>query len=216
MRRAPALALLAVSAATTPAFAQEAEVETLVAAPAPAPSARSLPSFGIMADAGIPDGMQASLVLRPWKALRMSVGGGYNMISKGVRLGATLLPFGRGPSGTIEVGHYFEGNANSAAAKFFGPGITDSDLAPALERVGYDFANAQLGLDLGYKHVTFFVHGGMSYIRSHIYNVDALINNKTPSINGQNSNGTEFSIPQGANVKVIGPSGKVGLIVYFG
>jgi hypothetical protein len=223
MRCACALALVAVLATGTSAVAQdatvadEAAVDTVVAvAPASAPAPRRLPSIGLMADAGLPDGMQVSLVWRPWKALRMSAGGGYNMISKGVRIGATLLPFGRGPSGTLEAGHFFEGNANNAAAKFFGPGIVTSDFGPTLERVGYDFVNAHLGLDFGYKRVTFFIHGGMSYIWSHIYNVDALLNNKTPSINGQNANGTEFSIPQGANLKVTGPSGKVGLIVYFG
>ncbi|HVU52289.1 MAG TPA: hypothetical protein VHL80_16460 [Polyangia bacterium] len=222
MRCARSLALLAVLATSTAAVAQEAPgapaeeapVET-IAATAPPPATRSLPSIGIMADAGIPDGMQGSLVWRPWKALRMSFGGGYNMISKGVRVGATLLPFGRGPSGTLEIGHYFEGNANTTAAKVFGPGIVSSAFGPSLERVGYDFVNAHLGLDFGYKRATFFIHGGLSYLQGHLYNVDAIFNN-TPSINGQNSSGLQVTVPQGADVKVIGPSGKIGLIVYFG
>jgi hypothetical protein len=169
-----------------------------------------------MADAGVPDGMQGSLVLRPWKPLRASVGGGYNMISKGVRVGLTLLPFGRGPSASLEAGHYFEGDANSTAARFFGNGVEGSAIAPTLQRVGYDFVNAHLGLDFGYKRATFFIHGGMSYVRSHIYNVEQVLNSSQPSINGQDANGLQITVPQGANVKYIGPSGKIGLIVYFG
>jgi hypothetical protein len=227
MRYARSLALLAVLATSTTAVAQEASVEEAVAplqeeAPvdtlavvAPAPAKRSLPSIGIMADAGIPDGMQGSLVWRPWKALRMSFGGGYNMISKGVRVGATLLPFGRGPSGTLEVGHYFEGDANTTAAKVFGPGIVNSAFGPSLEHFGYNFVNAHLGLDFGYKRATFFIHGGMSYVWTHLSNVEAIFSG-APSINGQDASGTQYSVPQGVNVKAIGPSGKVGLIVYFG
>jgi hypothetical protein len=216
MRTVRSLALLAVLTTSASALAQEAGAPTVTqTAPAPAPAAPSLPWLGIMADAGIPDGLQGSLVLRPWKALRASVGGGYNMISKGVRVGVTLLPFGRGPSGTLEAGRYFEGDATSAAAKFFGPGIEGSAFGPSLQRIGYDFANAHLGLDFGYKRVTFYIHGGMSYVHAQVHHVDTLINS-SPSINGQNANGLEISVPQGASVTYIGPSGKIGLIVYFG
>ena len=63
------------------------------------------------------------------------------MISKGVRAGATLLPFGSGPSATLEAGHYFEGDANGLAQRFAGPTFSSA----LLERVGYDYANAHLG-----------------------------------------------------------------------
>ena len=235
MRFARSLALLAVLAAGRSARAEEATGEpaaaelgaaepvaaetaaavTLVAtAPAPAPS-RSLHALGIMVDAGIPDGIQGSLVLRPWKALRLSAGGGYNMISKGVRVGATLLPFGRGPSGTLEAGHYFEGNASGAAVQFFGPGVVSAAFGPTLQRVGYDFVNAHVGLDFGWRRVTFYVHGGMSYVQSHVHNIDQIFHTNA-TINGLDANGTQVSIPQGATVKYLGPSGKIGLIVYFG
>jgi hypothetical protein len=229
MRTVRSLALLAAMATASSAMAQEAPpspvpaeatpsagaapvtgVEQTAAAPQQPPS---LPVFGIMADAGIPDGAQGSLVLRPWKALRASVGGGYNMISKGVRVGVSLLPFGRGPSGTIEAGHYFEGNASAAAAKFLGPGIEASAISGPLQRVGYDFVNAHLGLDFGYKRATFYLHGGMSYVRSQVHDLDALVQSN-PSINGQDMNGLQVSIP-GATIKYIGPSFKVGLIVYI-
>jgi len=226
MRFARSLALLTVLLPSASAVAQESSAAAVaqespaaaveLAAPPPAPSAPSLPWLGVMADAGIPDGLQGSVVLRPFKWFRGSVGGGYNMISKGLRVGATLLPFGRGPSGTLEVGHYFEGDANTASAKVFGPGAESSVFGPALQRVGYDFVNAHLGLDLGYKRVTFYIHGGMSYVRAQVHNVDQIINSTTPAINGQDANGLQISVPQGGTIKYIGPSAKLGLIVYFG
>ena len=223
MRYARSLAVLASLVTSASAMAQEAttvaqdpQVVTAVdEAPSEASTPRALPWLGVMADAGIPDGMQGSLVLRPWKALRLSAGGGYNMISKGVRVGATLLPFGRGPSGTLEAGHYFEGNANGQAAKVFGPGIASSPLGPSLQHFGYDFVNAHLGLDFGYKRATFYIHGGMSYVQSHVHNIDQIFHTNA-TINGLDANGTQVSIPQGATVKYLGPSGKIGLIVYVG
>ena len=56
----------------------------------------------------------------------------------------------------------------------------------------------------------------MSYVQSHVQNIDQLLNTKTPTINGTDANGLQISAPQGATIKYIGPSGKVGLIVYFG
>src|SRR5690349_18831998 len=63
------------------------------------------PLLGVMMDAGLPDGANAALVFRPVSWLRAHGGGGYNMISKGVRAGLTLLPFGAGPSATLEGGY---------------------------------------------------------------------------------------------------------------
>ena len=125
-----------------------------------------------MADVGLPDGAGASLVYRPMKWLRVTGGGTYNMISSGLRAGASLLPFGWGPSLTVEGGHYFDGDANGLVRKFAGSSYQSNAV---LERVGYDYANAHLGLDLGYRRVTFFIHGGMSFIRASVHNIDQAI-----------------------------------------
>src|SRR5450432_1992146 len=119
MRFTGTLALVAVLGTATAAKAADEVVEQVSA---PAPGKPTLPVLGIMADAGIPDGFQGSLVLRPAFWLRASLGGGYNMISKGVRGGLSLLPFGRGPSLTVEAGHFFDGDANATARKFAGAG----------------------------------------------------------------------------------------------
>jgi hypothetical protein len=209
MRTARTLALLLAVGVGTSAKAAEITA-TQEAAPAPSEAAPSLPWLGLMADVGVPDGAQGSIVLRPWKALRFSAGGGYNGISKGVRGGFSILPFGRGPSLSIEAGKFFEGDANAAARKYM-PSFQD---VAVLQRVGYEYANAHLGLDFGYKRVTFFIHGGMTYLRGTIHDANQLFQTQ-PSINGTDANGLEVKITKDPTVVAIGPSAKIGLIVYL-
>ena len=73
--------------------------------------------------------------------------------------------------------------------------------------------NAHLGLDFGYKRVTFYLHGGMTYLRGQIHNVGDVLN-KNPSINGTDQNGLSVTVSD-VNVTYIGPSAKLGLIVYL-
>jgi hypothetical protein len=204
--RLPALAAAAVVSWALPARAQVAEsVSTDAARVAPKP----LPLLGVMVDAGLPDGANASLVLRPFSWLRAHGGGGTNAIGTGVRVGATLLPFGAGPSATIEAGHYFDGNANGLAQRFAGSTFS----SPLLERVGYDYANAHLGLDLGKRRVTFYIHAGMSYIRADVHNVESVVSTNA-TMNGGNGS-TEVSIARDPIVRAWFPSAKLGLIVYL-
>jgi hypothetical protein len=191
--------------------ASAAEVTATREAAPPAAAAPALPKIGLMADAGLPDGVNGSLVFRPARWVRAHVGGGYNMISSGVRGGVTLAPFGWGPSLSLEGGHYFDGNANGLARKFAGADFKDSAV---LERVGYDYANAHLGLELGYRRVTFYLHGGMSYIRASIHNVDTLVQSQSMS-NGFTNEQTQFSVKQDPVIKAFVPSAKLGLIVYL-
>src|SRR5262252_2974445 len=132
------LSVLGLGLALAGGTARADEPTTITRAPA-APPAAKLPAVGVMADVGLPDGA-----------------------------GASLLPFGWGPSLTVEGGHYFDGDANGLVRKFAGSGYQSSAV---LERVGYDYANAHLGLDLGFRRVTFFVHAGMSFIRASVHNV---------------------------------------------
>jgi hypothetical protein len=204
--RIPLLAAAALCSWALPARAQVAQsLSTSAAVVAP----KTAPRLGLMADAGLPDGANLSLVFRPFSWLRAHGGGGYNMISTGVRAGVTLVPFGAGPSATIEGGHYFDGNANGVAQRFAG-GTFQSAL---LERVGYDYANAHLGLELGSRRVTFYIHGGMSYIRAQIHNFDSVVASQAASSGGNGS--TEISINQDPTVKAWVPSAKLGLIVYL-
>jgi len=149
---------------------EKGENAPIVSVPAAPPSPQRLPYFGMMGDVGVPDGLIGSLVARPWTWLRLSGGGGSNGISKGWRTGITFLPFTAGPSASFEYGHYQDGNANSLAKKVIGGSF---DGSPLLERVGYDYLNAHLGLDFGSRRVVFFLHGGVTFLRGQIHNVEA-------------------------------------------
>jgi hypothetical protein len=211
MRPAHQCTVLAAAAAAVMSWAlpARAQVAESVSATAAVEPARSLPLLGVMVDAGLPDGANASLVVRPFSWLRAHGGGGTNMIGKGVRAGATLLPFGGGPSATVEVGHTFDGDANGVAKRFAGSTFS----SPLLERVGYDYANAHVGLDFGSRRATFYIHGGMSYVRADVHNFDSVVSS-TASMNGGNGS-TEISINKDPTVRAWFPSAKLGLIVYL-
>ena len=213
MHRPRSLALLT-ALAFFPMAARAADIDAArSAAPTSGPS-RSLPRFGIMADAGLPDGANASLVFRPLRWVRLHGGGGTNTISAGIRAGATLVPFGMGPSATVEGGHYFDGDANGLARRFAGQSFQSA----LLDKVGYDYAIFHLGLDFGYRRVTFYLHGGMSYVRATVHNFDGVVAS-TASANGAgNTPGggtTEVAVNQDPIVKAWFPSAKLGLIVYL-
>jgi len=211
MRPAHQFTVLAAAAAAVMSWAlpARAQVADSVSATAAVETPKPLPLLGVMVDAGLPDGANASLVVRPFSWLRAHGGGGTNMIGKGVRAGATLLPFGGGPSATIEVGHYFDGDANGVAKRFAGSTFS----SPLLERIGYDYANAHLGLDFGSRRATFYIHGGMSYVRADVHNFDSVVSS-TASTNGGNGS-TEISINKDPTVRAWFPSAKLGLIVYL-
>lgn len=203
--RTALVAALLLALGTTSARAQDAAV-VLSSAPAPvAESApRTLPIWGVMLGAGVPDGATGTAVFRPYSWLRAEAGGAYNMISKGVLAGVSVLPFGAGPSATLEGGHYFDGNANGIARTFAGAGFHDSAL---LQRVGYDFVNAHLGLDFGTRRVVFFIHGGMSYVGARVHNATEAV--------GSTSGSTTVSFNQDPSIRIFTPSAKLGLIFYI-
>jgi hypothetical protein len=208
MMRLPNRLLLVTATLLAPLAARASEIDASTQANADRGST-ALPLFGVMADAGLPDGANASLVLRPLRWLRLHGGGGYNTISTGVRAGITLVPFGMGPSATLEAGHYFEGNANGMAQRFAGSTFSSA----TLDRLGYDYGNAHLGLDLGYRRVTFFIHGGMSYMRAQIHNADSVLASQVSGAGGNGS--TEISFKQDPTVRAWFPSAKIGLLIYL-
>ncbi len=196
-------ALLGMGAATGPASAYAQDQNTIAAALA-AKRAERWPVVGVMADVGVPDGAIGSLVVRPWQWFRVYGGGGSNSVSKGWRGGFSLLPFGAGPSASLEYGHYNEGDANGLVRRMASGQFNDS---PLLDKVGYDYANAHVGLDFGGKHAIFFVHGGMSMLWAQLHGVnDAL---------GSSGSSTVVTVNQDPKIKVTGSSLKIGLIVFL-
>ena len=194
--------LVGVAAAATPVSARAEEPETVEAA-LQAQRSETWPHVGLMADAGLPDGAIGSLVVRPWQWFRVYGGGGSNSVSRGWRGGFSLVPFGAGPSVSLEYGHYNDGDANSVVRRVVSGEFSGS---PLLNKIGYDYLNAHAGLEFGGKHVLFFVHGGISKVWAQVHNLNEAM---------KGSGSTTIEVTQDPKVTVVGSSFKVGLIVFF-
>lgn len=178
----------------------------LVAAAVLAPSAASADrQFGITVDAGVPDGAAAAIVYRPISAFRLHAGATHNMITTGVRAGVSIVPLRSwcSPTLNLDVGSYREGDANPLVQMVSGDQAFHND---SLERVGYRYANAHLGLEFGKKRATFYLHAGGSYIAGKLRNLDA-------ATDGTSS--TTVSFTTDPDVRLLTVSAKLGLIIYF-
>jgi hypothetical protein len=158
--------------------------------------------FGVTMDVGAPDGGVASLVYRPVRPLRVHAGVGHNLVSTGLRAGVTLVPFKTWatPTLSLDYGRYFEGDANGLARMLSGD---DSYSSPLLERVGYDYANAHLGLELGNGRVTFYLHAGASRITSDVQRSEVMTS-ETSSVTVGDAHMTLWTV-----------SGRMGLLFYL-
>jgi hypothetical protein len=167
--------------------------------------------LGLMADVGVPDGVNAALALRPVPWLRLHAGGGTNTVSAGYRGGLTLLvPAVVSPSFSVEVGHFRDGDANGLVRRFVGgQGV----LEPLLARFGYTYINSQFGLEIGSGPVQFFIHAGVSRITATVHNASAALESAQA---GQRDPQTTVTLREEPVVRVWAPSVKMGLIVYLG
>jgi hypothetical protein len=170
-----------------------------------APPAR-LPAVGLMADVGLPDGLMGSLVVRPIPYLRLYGGAGANSSSPGVRGGLSVLPLGVGPSLNLEVGHYLAGEANGLVRTFV-RGL--GRFADYVNRLDYTFANAHLGLDIGRRDFTFFIHGGFTFLRARLKDVTV------PPELTSNTGKTSITFHEDPIIKMFTPSVKLGFIFYL-
>lgn len=172
---------------------------------AQAPAAGT-PSFGLSLDVGVPDGAVVSGVFHPSDWLRLSVGGGYNAIAPGVRVGATFTPWqlAVNPSLTIEAGHYFTGQPGSKLNTLVGSSGT---AAQDFQHVSYDYGNLHLGLEFGGAKVAGFFHVGASYVHAVVHDFQSALqkNANDPSLTASDP-----------TLRFTAPSLKLGMIFYFG
>jgi hypothetical protein len=160
--------------------------------------------LGVMADVGAPDGANASLVYRPLGAVRLHAGVGHNMISTGGRIGVTLIPLQTWftPTLSFDVGRYGDGDANKVAQQVSGDPMFSSSF---LDKVGYSYANAHLGLELGKKTVTFYLNVGASRVDAELSGARAMA-----------STDEDVTITIGqSHVVMWSVSARTGLILYF-
>ncbi|MGN6104669.1 MAG: hypothetical protein ACTHU0_06175 [Kofleriaceae bacterium] len=185
-------------------------VVALVAAAAPAAEASpdaSMPSIAAMADVGLPDGATASLVYRPVRPIQLHGGVGHNAVGYGVRGGITLVPFASwcSPTLSVDVGRYFDGDAHPLARRLSG----DPELSsPILDEVGYDYANAHVGLQFGQRRASFYLRAGVSRVVTHLRNLDQVSDAMSPS-------STSIHLSSDPTVEVTSVSARIGLVVFF-
>ncbi len=188
-------------AATLNAPGPAAPLQVQPAVPA-GPRGRSNHVLGLSLDAGLPDGASATILYRPWRYVRFGGGMLYNYVGYGVLGSATVAPyFPIAPSLTFEVGHFFDANAN---ARF--PNV-DSNLKPLLQRVGYTFVNAQVGLEFGHPNwFMFFVRGGLSRVWLSSSDADKVVVTE--------SNGSRVTF-QDPSARLGIPNVKAGFMLFF-
>ena len=169
-----------------------------------------VPHLGVMTDLGVPDGAAVSLALRPTRAVRVELGVAHNGVSPGVRAGISWIPFGSWATPTLGVayGRFFERDANPLVRMLGGDPTFSS---PVLERISYDFANARVGLELGRKRFTLFLHAGISLVTGAIHNLDAALK-PDPSSKGGSMVTVSTTDPR---VRVIGVSASLGFVLYL-
>ncbi len=198
---APPEPVLVARAAPSAAPAPAAEV---VGAPEAAPEASDDTHFGVLLDAGVPDGAGVSLVLRPWRFLRLHAGVTTNLFSAGVRGGVSLVPFHFWvtPTLTLEGGYIPAGDANGLARIATGDETFNT---PALDKVSYGFANAQLGLEVGPpRRFTFYLRAGLSYLDGNLGGLAGALSSADPTVESKD-----------LHLRLTMPSAKLGFIVYF-
>lgn len=162
----------------------------------------STPFLGVQVDVGAPDGIGASLVVTPWRYLRLSVGGLSNGVGAGARAGLTLVAFPNSafrPLLGVDGGYVFGGQAAWL------PGlISDANLRNVISGVSVGFGNAHVGFELGSKYVAFTLRAGLSY-------VDLTMGSQSLPA------GDNASISaNGISLKGVIPSARLGFIICFG
>jgi hypothetical protein len=141
------------------------------------------PLLAVSLDGGIPSGMALDLAIGPLDFLRLSAGVTYNLASFGFRAGADLVPFHGGlrPVLAFRLGHAFDGDASRLASLFGAP----AGQAALARHVSYDYASAQLGLEVGSERgISAFASGGVAWISSSSPGAAALFRSWAPSITG--------------------------------
>jgi hypothetical protein len=183
------------------------QMPTMVAPNGGARSGRGYRAFGLSLDVGVPNGASATLLFRPLKFLRLGGGLLYNYIGYGALASVSIQPhYWIAPSLSFEGGHYFDSDAVDKVARFT---TVDDSLRPLLERVGYTFVNAQVGLELGAPSTfVFFIRGGLS-------RVWLSVNNANQAVQASSGNGgTRLTSIDDPSVRLGIPSVKAGFMFY--
>jgi hypothetical protein len=153
------------AAALSPAASPSA-VAAVPGAPPPRPPARAAgPSqWGVLLEAGLPEGATLSAAYRPVPSLRLFAGPAWNYVGFGVQGGIAIAPWhlAATPVVTVEAGRYF--GADVSFVTKGGQGIPP-EMAPLLKDMTYTYAAIHAGIELGSQNgFSFAIDVGLGYI----------------------------------------------------
>jgi hypothetical protein len=170
-------------------------------------AADDLTHVGMQLDVGLPGAAGATIVYRPRGWVRVDGGLAYDYVGYGARAGVKVSPFlgTVTPTLGIDVGHFFTGDASELSS------TTDPAKQELLKKAVYDFATAQLGIELGsQKWFSFYMRAGVSYVAATAQGdqLSVLLNNQLTD--------TMYVAKVGdAHLRAVLPSASLGFNVYF-
>lgn len=134
--------------------------------PAARPPARASGSsrWGLLLDAGLPQGLAASATFRPVPSVRFFAGPAWNYVGFGVQGGVSVVPwhFAVTPVLTAEAGRYFGADVSFIAKN--GQGVPP-ELRPLLADMTYTYGAIHAGIELGSQSgLTFSIDAGLAYL----------------------------------------------------
>jgi hypothetical protein len=174
-----------------------------------APASPVTGTLGAIAGIGVPDGATLGLAWRPVHALRLEASFADNYISPGYRGGVTYIPFRSWATPTLGVayGHFAERDANPVIRQVTGNPTFDSAM---LDRFGYDYAAARVGLEFGRKPFTFYLHAGATRITAAVHDIAAASSSSAM----QSASNVSITTTDG-HVVLWAPTVDLGFVVYL-
>ncbi len=179
-------------------------------APAKAATPAGLPRFGLLVAAGVPSGVSASFLFRPVRAFRLHAGPAWNYVSWGVQGGATFIPWAWrvAPTLSLEAGRYFDADLTWLVKDSGGVPV---EVKPLLQHVGYAYASALVGVEIGSQRgLAFSLRAGLAYFSVTAHG--SVVTTTSGGTAGANDAQVTLTNPQ---LHATSPSLQLGVQYYF-
>lgn len=173
----------------------------------PAPAPPHPVRWGLLLDAGFPQGAALSAVFRPVPHVRFWAGPAWDYVGFGVQGGVAVVPwhFAVTPVLSAELGRYFGADVSFVARQ--GQGVP-AELRPLLQDMSYTYGAVLAGIEIGsQKRFTLSLRAGLAYV--------SLATRGTVTSTQSDASGTttvQFTDPR---VRGTLPSVKLGLHYWF-
>lgn len=126
------------------------------------PRAKGTSQWGILADAGLPQGATLSAAYRPVPSLRIFAGPAWNYLAFGMQGGISFAPWHLAvtPVLTAEAGRYFGANAS-----FLARGGVPTELSTLMRDMTYTYGAIHAGIEFGGQNgFSFALDLGLGYV----------------------------------------------------